>query len=35
MRMLEKDPLKRATINELRENSWLNEGCKSLLCEEE
>lgn len=28
-RMLEKNPEKRATITELRENEWINEGCKT------
>lgn len=29
--MLEKDPEKRGTLKELRENDWLNEGCKTKL----
>jgi hypothetical protein len=29
--MLEKNPEKRATITELRENDWINEGCKTKL----
>jgi hypothetical protein len=33
--MLEKDPLKRATIMELREDQWLNEGRKTMLKDEE
>ncbi len=35
MRMLEKDPTKRANIQELRENEWINEGCKTDLAHEE
>ena len=31
MSMLEKDPKKRVTIQGLRENEWLNEGCKTSL----
>eukprot|EP00347_Sterkiella_histriomuscorum_P014297 403361412 len=34
-RMLEKNPEKRAQIQELRENSWINEGCKTALIQEE
>ena len=34
-RMLEKDPIKRADIKELRENAWINEGCKTALIQEE
>ena len=33
--MMEKDPLKRVTIIQLRENEWLNEGCKHPLSSEE
>ena len=33
--LMEKDPLKRATIEELRDNEWLNEGCKTRLNAEE
>ena len=32
---MEKDPLKRVTIEELRDNEWLNEGCKTRLNAEE
>jgi hypothetical protein len=32
--MLTKDPAKRATIQDLRENEWLNEGKVSLNIEE-
>jgi len=27
--MLDKNPETRATITELRENEWINEGCKT------
>lgn len=33
--MLEKNPEKRANIHELRENDWINEGCKTSLVQEE
>jgi serine/threonine protein kinase len=35
MKMLDKNPKSRATINDLRGNAWLNEGCKTSLIEEE
>jgi serine/threonine protein kinase len=35
MRMLDKDPLKRASVQELRENEWINEGCRTKLNAEE
>ena len=35
LRMLDKDPVRRATILEIRENPWLNEGCKTPLTLEE
>lgn len=33
--ILTKDPVKRTTIAELRENEWLNEGYKTMLNSEE
>lgn len=35
MKVLEKDPVKRATIEDLREDEWLNEGAKTPLMAEE
>lgn len=35
MRILEKDPVKRITIAELRENEWINEGYSDKLNSEE
>jgi serine/threonine protein kinase len=35
VRFLTKDPLKRITIAELRENNWINEGYKTKLNSEE
>ena len=35
MRILEKDPAKRITMTELRENEWINEGYSNKLNSEE
>jgi serine/threonine protein kinase len=34
-RMLDKNPATRATIDEIRKNEWINEGCKTQLINEE
>ena len=31
LRLLEKDPSKRITIEQIKENEWLNEGYKTML----
>jgi hypothetical protein len=33
--MLDKNPETRATVNEIRNNEWINEGCKTKLIDEE